>query len=101
MFDTLATPRNVDPSGWGQEDVLGLLKRVAELAAGSDEAVWKELIGLYAPALRIFVRLTASSLPEADVEDVVRMVRSRRAHGPQPGRADGRRHRGVPLPLTP
>ena len=31
----------------------------------------------------------------------VRMVRSRRAHGPQPGRADGRRHRGVPLPLIP
>lgn len=31
----------------------------------------------------------------------VRMVRSRRAHGQQPGRADGRRHRGVPLPLIP
>ena len=26
VFDTLATPRNVAPSGWGQEDVLGLLK---------------------------------------------------------------------------
>ena len=47
VFGTLATPRNVDPSGWGQEDVLGLLKyekqaddplRIA--IPGKDEKLW-------------------------------------------------------------
>ena len=47
VLDTLATPRNVAPSGWGQEDVLGLLKyekqafdplRIA--IPGKDEKLW-------------------------------------------------------------
>ena len=51
-----------------------LLKKIAELSNGADEAVWKELIELYAPALRLFVKLRDSNLPDADVEDVVQEV---------------------------
>ena len=43
MFDTLATPRNVDPSGWGQEDVLGLLKYEKQAADPLRIAIpWKD-----------------------------------------------------------
>jgi len=51
-----------------------LLKKIAELSNGADEIVWKELIELYAPALRLFVKLRDSNLPDADVEDVVQEV---------------------------
>jgi len=51
-----------------------LLRKAAEYAAGNDEAVWKELIELYAPALKIYVKLRDSNLDDADVDDVVQEI---------------------------
>ena len=61
-----------------------LLKKIAELSNGADEIVWKELIELYAPALRLFVRLRDSNLPDADVEDVVQEVFIKLVRGAAP-----------------
>ena len=48
-----------------------LLMRIADLAAGEDEAEWARFVELYGPAIRKFVRLLGSDIPEADVDDMV------------------------------
>ena len=48
-----------------------LLMRIADLAAGEDEAEWARFVELYGPAIGKFVRLLGSDIPEADVDDMV------------------------------
>lgn len=45
--------------------------RIADLAAGEDEAEWARFVELYGPAIGKFVRLLGSDIPEADVDDMV------------------------------
>ena len=49
-----------------------LLTRIAADAAGEDEAVWRELVELYQPAMRGF--LLKHGAQEADVDDIVQNV---------------------------
>ena len=51
-----------------------LIKKIAEFANGNDNAVWKELIELYAPPLKVFVRLHDSQIDDAEADDVVQEV---------------------------
>ena len=49
-----------------------LLTRIAASAAGEDEAVWRELVELYQPAMRGF--LLKHGAQEADVDDILQNV---------------------------
>lgn len=51
-----------------------LLKKIAALKSGDDEAVWTDFIERYTPAVREFMRLKSPSAPEADLDDLVQDV---------------------------
>ncbi len=48
-----------------------LLMRIADLAAGEDEAEWARFVELYSPAIGRFIRLLDPDMPDADVDDMV------------------------------
>ena len=48
-----------------------LIRSLADLAAGADEAAWARFVELYDPAVREFIRLQDPDLPAADRDDLV------------------------------
>ena len=48
-----------------------LIRSLADLAAGADEAAWARFVELYEPAVREFIRLQDPDLPAADRDDLV------------------------------
>ena len=48
-----------------------LIRSLADLAAGADEAAWARFVELYEPAVREFVRLQDPDMPAADRDDLV------------------------------
>lgn len=54
-----------------------LLRRLADLASGDDEAAWASFVELYDPVVREFVRLQQPDMPEADRDDLVQDVFAR------------------------
>ena len=70
-----------------------LIRRLGELEAVDNEALWARFVELYEPAIREFVRLQSPDMPAADRDDLVQDVFARlvpavrtRAFDPQKGR---------------
>lgn len=51
-----------------------LLKKIAALQRGDDEAVWMDFIERYTPAVREFMRLKSPGSSEADLDDLTQDV---------------------------
>lgn len=51
-----------------------LLKKIAALQRGDDEAVWMDFIERYTPAVREFMRLKSHGSSEADLDDLTQDV---------------------------
>lgn len=49
-----------------------LLRKIADLQAGDDAAVWADFVERYLPAVRMFIRLNGA--PDSDVDDLVQDV---------------------------
>ena len=54
-----------------------LIRRLGELEAANDEALWARFVELYEPAIREFVRLQDPDMPAADRDDLVQDVFAR------------------------
>ena len=48
-----------------------LIRRLGDLEAANDEALWARFVELYEPAIREFVRLQDPDMPSADRDDLV------------------------------
>lgn len=51
-----------------------LLRKIAQLADGDDQAEWEQFVELYSQPLRNFIHLTSEQLSDADVEDAVQEI---------------------------
>ena len=51
-----------------------LLKKIAALKRGDDEAVWADFVERYTPAVREFLRLNRGDVGEAELDDLVQEV---------------------------
>ena len=51
-----------------------LLKKIATLKRGDDEAVWADFVERYTPAVREFLRLNRGDVGEAELDDLVQDV---------------------------
>ena len=51
-----------------------LLKKIAALKRGDDEAVWADFVERYTPAVREFLRLNRGNVGEAELDDLVQDV---------------------------
>lgn len=70
-----------------------MIRRLAELKKGTDEAAWERFAELYRPAIREFVRISSPMLQEADVEDVTQDVFARLVTAFRQGAYDSRKGR--------
>lgn len=70
-----------------------VIRRLAELKKGTDEAAWERFAELYRPAIREFVRISSPMLQEADVEDVTQDVFARLVTAFRQGAYDSRKGR--------